>query len=64
MKKNKLLKLSLNRETIHALEDGAIQAVVGGLTARTCGNPCSAACTVNPCYEASDRCSYTYPCTK
>jgi hypothetical protein len=63
MKKN-LKKLTLHRETLHALEEGPIQQVLGGLSARTCGSPCSATCTVNPCYEPSDRCSFTYPCTK
>lgn len=62
MKKG-LKKLALHRETLRSLEEGAIQQVVGGLSARTCGTPCSAACTVDPCYERSDRCSY-YPCTK
>lgn len=62
--KKSLKKLALHRETLRSLEDGAIQEVVGGLTARTCGSPCSATCTVEPCYAASDRCSFTYPCTR
>jgi len=62
--KKSLKKLALHRETLRSLEEGAIQGVVGGVSARTCGSPCSATCTVNPCYEASDRCSFTYPCTK
>jgi len=63
MKKN-LKKLTLHRETLRALEDGAVQEVVGGLSARTCGSPCSAACTVAPCSEPSDACSFGLHCTK
>jgi hypothetical protein len=62
--KKSLKKLALSRETLRSLEEGAIQAVVGGVSARTCGSPCSATCTVNPCYGPSDRCSHTYPCTR
>jgi len=62
--KKSLKKLALHRETLRSLEDGAIQEVVGGVTARTCGTPCSAACTAYPCNGPSDACSFTYPCTK
>ncbi len=62
--KKRVKKLALSRETLRSLEEGAIQEVVGGVTARTCGSPCSATCTVAPCYGPSDRCSFTYPCTK
>jgi hypothetical protein len=63
MKKN-LKKLALHRETLRALEDGAIREAVGGATARTCGSPCSATCTVYPCVAASDACSFNFTCTK
>jgi hypothetical protein len=62
--KKSLKKLALHRETLRALEDGVVQAAVGGLTARTCGSPCSAACTINPCAEPSDACSFGAHCTK
>lgn len=62
--KKSLKKLTLNRETLRALEEGAIQAAVGGVSARTCGSPCSAACTVDPCVAASDACSVGYRCTR
>jgi hypothetical protein len=62
--KKRLKKLTLNRETLRVLEEGAIQAVVGGVSARTCGSPCSATCTVDPCVAASDNCSFTPRCTK
>jgi hypothetical protein len=46
MKKNLKKKLSLNRETLHALADGALRNAAGGVvTANTCGTPCSAACS-------------------
>jgi hypothetical protein len=57
-------KLTLHRETLRALEEGAIQAAMGGISARTCGSPCSAACTVQPCAEPSDACSFAARCTK
>ena len=63
MKKN-LKKLALHRETLRALEEGAIREAVGGATARTCGSPCSAACTIYPCVAASDACSFAPNCTK
>jgi hypothetical protein len=62
--KKRLKKLTLNRETLRVLEEGAIQAAVGGVSARTCGSPCSATCTVNPCAEPSDACSFAARCTK
>jgi len=62
--KKRLKKLALHRETLRALEKGETQAVVGGVSARTCGSPCSAACTVSPCSEPSDACSFTPRCTK
>jgi hypothetical protein len=57
-------KLTLHRETLRSLEESAIQEVVGGVSARTCGTPCSATCTVYPCVAASDNCSFTPHCTK
>lgn len=57
-------KLALHRETLRALESGTLRDVAAAATARTCGSPCSAACTVQPCQAASDACSFTYPCTK
>lgn len=62
--KKRVKKLSLNRETLRTMEEGAIQEAVGGLSARTCGSPCSAACTVAPCVAASDACSFSPRCTK
>lgn len=62
--KKRLKKLNLHRETLRALEEGATQAAVGGVSARTCGSPCSAACTVEPCVAASDACSFSPRCTK
>ncbi|HKI03571.1 MAG TPA: hypothetical protein VKK31_16455 [Thermoanaerobaculia bacterium] len=62
--KKRLKKLTLNRETLRTLEEGAIQAAVGGVSARTCGSPCSATCTVDPCVAASDACSFAARCTK
>lgn len=62
--KKRLKKLTLHRETLRVLEEDATQAVVGGVSARTCGSPCSATCTVEPCVAASDACSFTYRCTK
>ena len=61
--KKSLRKLSLHRETLHSLEEGAIQVVMGGVSMKTCGSPCSAACSVDPCYAPSDRCT-AFPCTK
>jgi hypothetical protein len=63
MRKN-VKKLVLHRETLHALEESATQAVVGGISARTCGSPCSATCTVYPCAEPSDACSFSPGCRK
>ncbi len=63
MKKN-LKKLALHRETLHALEGGALQAAVGGVSLNTCGSPCTAACTVYPCYAPSDNCSFSPTCKK
>jgi hypothetical protein len=63
MKKN-LKKLALHRETLRALEEGAIRNVVGGVSLQTCGSPCSAACTVVPCAAPSDACSFAARCTK
>jgi hypothetical protein len=62
--KKRVKKLNLHRETLRALDGGEIEAAVGGLTARTCGSPCSAACTVEPCVAASDACSFAPRCTK
>jgi len=62
--KKSLKKLALHRETLCALEEGSIQAAVGGVSARTCGSPCSATCTVYPCVVASDACSFSPGCTK
>lgn len=62
--KKRLKKLALHRETLRALEKGETQAAVGGVSARTCGSPCSAACTVAPCVEVSDACSFSPRCTK
>ena len=62
--KKSLKKLALHRETLCSLEEGAIQEAVGGVTARTCGSPCSATCTAYPCNGPSDACSFTYPCTR
>ncbi len=57
-------KLNLHRETVRALVDGETQAAIGGATVRTCGSPCSALCTVAPCFAASDACSFAPRCTK
>jgi hypothetical protein len=46
MKKTRMTKLVLNRETLHALENTSLQAVVGGVAAT--GNP-----TVPPTYDGS-----------
>ena len=62
--KKRSKKLTLHRETLRALEEDAIQAVVGGVSARTCGSPCSATCTVAPCVAASDACSFAARCTR
>jgi len=62
--KKSLKKLVLNRETLRALEESAIQVAVGGVSVRTCGSPCSATCTVAPCIAASDDCSFAAHCTK
>ena len=62
--KKSLKKLTLHRETLRSLEEGAIQEAVGGVSARTCGSPCSATCTVYPCAEVSDACSFAPRCTK
>jgi hypothetical protein len=63
MKRN-LKKLALHRETLRSLKEGEVEAAVGGATARTCGSPCSATCTVDPCIAASDACSFAPRCTK
>jgi hypothetical protein len=63
MKKN-VKKLALHRETLRALEESAVQGVAGGVSARTCGSPCSADCTVVPCVAPSDACSFAAHCTK
>ena len=57
-------KLVLHRETLHALEEGAIREIVGGVSVRTCGTPCSATCSVYPCVAPSDACSLAAHCTK
>jgi hypothetical protein len=62
--KKSLKKLTLHRETLRSLEEGAIQAAVGGVSARTCGSPCSATCSVDPCVAPSDACSFGAHCTK
>lgn len=62
--KKSLRKLALHRETLRSLEDSAIQVVEGGISARTCGSPCSATCTVYPCAAPSDACSFHPGCTK
>ena len=62
--KKRVKKLALHRETLRSLEEGAIQEVVGGVSVRTCGSPCSATCTVYPCVAASDNCSFAARCTK
>ena len=62
--KKSVKKLALHRETLRSLGESPIQAVVGGVSARTCGSPCSATCTVYPCAEASDACSVGYRCTR
>jgi hypothetical protein len=62
--KKSVKKLTLHRETLRALEDGTIEVVLGGVSARTCGSPCSATCTVYPCQAASDACSFHPGCTK
>jgi len=62
--KKSVKKLALHRETLRALEKGAVKEAVGGISARTCGSPCSAACTVSPCIAASDACSFSPGCTK
>jgi hypothetical protein len=62
--KKSVKKLALHRETLRALEEGAIQEAVGGVSVRTCGSPCSATCSVAPCVAASDACSLAAHCTK
>jgi hypothetical protein len=62
--KKKLKKLALHRETLRALEEGAIREAVGGMSVRTCGSPCSATCSVEPCVSPSDACSFGAHCTK
>ena len=62
--KKSVKKLTLHRETLRTLEESTIHAAVGGATARTCGSPCSATCTVAPCVAASDACSFSPGCTK
>ncbi len=44
MKKNELkknLKLTLNRETLRALESPALEEVIGGLTVSNCRSNCT-----------------------
>lgn len=62
--KKRMKKLNLNRETLRSMEEGAMQEAVGGVSARTCGSPCSAACTAYPCSGPSDGCSFSPNCTK
>jgi hypothetical protein len=62
--KKSLKKLVLHRETLLALDESAVREVVGGISLRTCGSPCSAACTVAPCSGPSDACSFAAHCTK
>ena len=62
--KKSLKKLSLHRETLRSLEEGAVREVVGGVSVRSCGTPCSAACSVAPCVGPSDNCSFAAHCTK
>ncbi len=62
--KRKLKKLALHRETLRPLREGEAVGAVGGVSVRTCGSPCSAACTVAPCVAASDACSFAPRCTK
>jgi len=62
--KKSVKKLALHRETLRALAEDTIQVAVGGVSARTCGTPCSATCTVYPCAERSDACSFNFGCTK
>jgi hypothetical protein len=46
MRKSSKKKLSLNRETLHALEMHALHEVAGGIkTAHTCGDPCTTTCS-------------------
>ncbi len=61
--KKSLKKLVLNRETLHALDASRMADVVGGLSRATCGTPCSAACSVDPC-GPSDACSFSPTCKK
>jgi hypothetical protein len=63
MKKN-LKKLSLHRETLRALGDGAIRGAMGGVSVDTCGSPCTATCTVAPCRDPSAACSFSPTCKK
>jgi hypothetical protein len=63
MRKN-VKKLVLNRETLRVLEESAMQEAAGGVSARTCGTPCSATCTVYPCAAPSDACSFSPGCTR
>jgi hypothetical protein len=45
VKKSLKKKLSLNRETLRALESRSLQEVVGGIkTKNTCGDPCTTTC--------------------
>ncbi|MEA2695479.1 MAG: hypothetical protein QOJ16_4866 [Acidobacteriota bacterium] len=61
--KKSVKKLVLNRETLYALEENVLREAVGGVSMRTCGDPCTAACTLDPCYGPSDRCTFGF-CTK
>ncbi len=48
MKKQLKQKLSLNRETLRALQEGGLRDAAGGFaTINTCGKPCTNACTVS-----------------
>jgi hypothetical protein len=44
MRKSLKKKLSLNRETLRALEDRSLQEAVGGVKTHTCGDPCTTTC--------------------
>jgi len=40
----KTKKLSLNRETLRALETRTLHEVAGGVKTHTCGDPCTTTC--------------------
>ena len=62
--KRDVKKLALHRETLRALAESAVREAAGGVSARTCGTPCSATCTAYPCAGPSDACSFAPNCTK